>query len=399
MEGVVIKLLIAKATNNKLNPYITIQQSLIHYLNKNEINEEDFNKFTINPISSSQKIQELIFECFYWLKKISSYSQESYNTEYLTNKRIFNLLLVLIVNSDEFSGDILFEIKATLKNLDNYKDFYEIIENSIVYEKLFFEDPSIAELNSIKKSLIIKNEFGEKRFFLKTYENIDKILTIKIASISLEQIDANYINADIAWFKQYKYFSKRIISKKIIFRFYMRYLRNFKKILKNYKLSSNNNFCLNEFLSNYTINIEEKINIRSFLVKNKFILEFYDQISELTNSVINYYYFKIIDNGLDFHYILTFLNEISMKRQEFENSVRTQSNPEIMTKENIQKFVELKNQIKEMVIIFENWRLKKNESHIREINLNDNKKLIALKFARRHLYSRANKLYRQKLNK
>ena len=399
MEETVVKLLIAKATNNKINSYLSISHSLMHYLDKYS---PAFNHtFKINPISNLQKAQELIFECFYWLKKISSYAQESYSKEFLINKRIFNLLLILILNTDDISEFILIEIKTVLSNIDVYKDFYESIENLNIYDKLFNENLSVSDLRSIQKNMIIKNESEDNTFFMKIYEENDPIVKIKIGSKTNEEIDENYANSDGNWLSQFKLLAQRIISKKILIKFFKNHQMNFKKILKNLRFPPNISYSVNEFFSKYVGSLSEERHIKSFLAKNKFILKFYEKIQSSINLAIQTYYLKIIDDGLDFHYILTFLNEILTKLEEFEKSIIIQSNPEIITNTNetIQKFIDLKSDLEGMNISFEDWRNKKHVNLKREVNLDQNKKLIALKFAKRHLYRSANKLYNQKNEK
>ncbi len=360
-------------------------------------NEEESHSMKINPITTSTKTRELLFECFYWLKKISSYAQESYTKEYLINKRIFNLLMLLLLNTEDFSEDIFSNIKAVLKNIDVYKDFYETIEKPLVYEKLFNENLSVSELNILKKFYIIIDKNERKSLFVNCYEGLDEIFKIKIAARSSEEIDASYANADKDWYKQDIALAKRIIARKSIFRFYKKHQIRIKKLCKNKKLEPKISLILNKFFDNNSISMKEERHIRSFLLKNKFILDIYEQIDTLTKLVINTYYMNIIDNGLDFHYILSFLKEISENKNQFENSFRLQSNPEIISNETIQKFIDIKFEIRNMTKGFESWITNNHTPETNEIKLNQNKKLIALKFAKRHLYRRANKIYNRKV--
>ncbi len=136
---------------------------------------------------------------------------------------------------------------------------------------------------------------------------------------------------------------------------------------------------------------------KNFLLKNKFILEVYVKLNILINVVTKTYYLNIIDKGLDFHYILSILNEISTKRDSFEKQIRLQSNPEIISNDTVQNFIDIKKDISILTKSFDKWIDKNYSPEINEIKLNQSKKLIALKFAKRHLYRSANKMFHLKV--
>ena len=106
----------------------------------------------------------------------------------------------------------------------------------------------------------------------------------------------------------------------------------------------------------------------------------------------------MIDKGLDFHYILSCLNGVVMKKEQFENSIITQSNSEIISNESTQTFIDLGYEVGDMIESFEKWIGTHHTPKRNEIKLNENKKLIALKFARRKLFRTANKIYHLKKN-
>lgn len=392
-------MVVAKATNNKTNNAILFHKSIGNYLEVDidKIEEDALHKFKINPFTNPQKCHDTIFECFYWLKKISSYSQESYIKDFLVNKRIFNILMLLIINIDELSSDHLLEIKTILKNIDVYKDFYEEIKNEVVYQKLMNQNLTLVELNILKKELISYDSSGKRSLFLTCYENFDNIIKIKIAHKSNEEIDLNYSNSDYDWYRQYKWLAIRINSRDRIIRYFKKNQHNIKKNCKNSKLTPEVAYDLMIFYNKPSISIEDEKNIKVFLLKNKFILELYEKLNILENIVIKTYYLNIIDKGLDFHYILSILNEISCKKDIFEKEIRLQSNPEVISKETVQSYVEMKNQLNILTKSFDKWLAKNYSPEINEIKLNQSKKLIALKFAKRHLYRSANKIFHLKV--
>jgi len=396
-----VKIIIAKATNNKKNPYVYLQKSLLESIGKGEIlSENEAHIFQMNPISSNEKANDLFFECFYWLRKVSTFADESYSKDYLIDKRIFNILMLLLLNIDDLNEDILPEIKSVLKDIDTFKDFYENIEDPNVFQRLFnLETLSLNDLKLLRKDFLIKNHEGKLNLFVKCYENVDEVMKIKVATKTTEEINGNYEKADKQWLKQYARLSERILARNRIFRYFKKYQLNFKKLLKNRRVSTIVSYNLMEFLSKDNISDKDSLNVKRFLLKHKFVLDFYESIHQLSVLTMTTYYLNIIDNGLDFHYLLSVLNEIQRKREKFEKAVLLHSDPKIIGKEMVQEFVDLKYEMSDLRKNLEKWIENNHSPKITEVKLQQSKKSIALKFAKRHLYRTANKIFNLKSGK
>ena len=308
--------------------------------------------------------------------------------------------MLLILNTDDLTEDHLVEVKSVLKNIETYKDYFQNVESMVVYQKMVNnENMSLIDLRTLKKDALMKNSEGKLGLFLKCYDNFDEVHKIKVSVKKTEEINENYENSDRQWYKQYAMLSERIIARNRICRYFKKYQLNFKKLLKNRKNTCHISFNLMEFFGKESVTEKQISNVKRFLMKNKFVLKFYDEVRNLNILTMRTYYLNIIDNGLDFHYLLSILNEISDKRDDFEKELIIQSDPKIIGKDSYHKFINLKSEVGDLTKKFKEWIDNNHSPKITEVKLQQSKKSIALKFAKRHLYRTANKMFNMKNQK
>lgn len=375
------------------------------YLNQPIITTNDNNssvkslKIKMNPLSR-EKFQETVYECLYWLKKIAAILvQDSYN-EQLISKRIFNLLIVLVLNTTEFNNEAFNEVKDIIDIISRFSDFYEKSYNTWVFEKLFDPHLTLTELTNLKTEFVIFKENGEKTLFYKSFNgetNEDFIQIFEIIPSTPSETERNYEDSDKMWYKQYLWLSQRLIAKNKIIKAFKNTILDFRKNCKKRNLPGEIAFNIMHLHEENHEKINEK-DLQIFLLRNRFILKIYEKLARLSHLILHTYYLNMIDKGLDFHYILSCLNEVVMKREQFENSIILQSNSEIISNESTQTFIDLGYEIGNMIESFEKWIGNHHTPKRNEIKLNENKKLIALKFARRKLYRSANKIYNLRKN-
>lgn len=362
IDAALVLMVAYKKTNFKTQEEsIFILKPLASYISDNY---DDF-----NPITDEQ-INNLVFEAFYWIKKmlsfIASCEKNIIFNSFRTINYLFMTLVSLIINlRNSIDQDIYNEINETIK----------IIANLPIVKKIHGFQTFMKSLTKLEEVKNYSEKNASKEFTLFTF-------TVKNAES--DKVQNNLIACDQEWTKFTQIATNKEKKKEILEK------SSQKKAIT--IVSNFNSILFKRFLSLYFNGKENNELIQLFEKSPDLLIEQINFIENQSNDVIKTFFSSVLENSLDFHNINRQSVQIVSLYRTFYASLdnyRVSSNQKVLFDE----LIASKKRCEEIKEAFDIWK----SSNVRtektnEMDMKKNTKVLALKLAKKGMISRATQL-------